>query len=87
MLTMSDGFSIAERDLEIRGPGEFLGTKQAGLPDFRHADIRKHAGLLVTARREAASWLKDNRDVRRFPSLKKALDVFWKDRIDVFRTG
>lgn len=48
-----DGFRIAEADLELRGPGDFLGTRQAGLPDFRVASILRDGRILEEARREA----------------------------------
>ncbi len=54
MVRTNDGFKIAELDLELRGPGEFFGTRQAGLPDFRVANIIRDAQLLEVARREAA---------------------------------
>jgi len=46
MRETTDGFAIAERDLELRGPGELLGTRQAGLLQFRIADLRRDAGLM-----------------------------------------
>ncbi|MHC1697661.1 MAG: ATP-dependent DNA helicase RecG [Geobacteraceae bacterium] len=49
----TDGFRIAEADLELRGPGDFLGTRQAGLPDFRVASILRDARVLEEARQEA----------------------------------
>jgi ATP-dependent DNA helicase RecG len=52
MLETSDGFEIAERDLTIRGPGEMLGTKQAGDGQFRIADLRKDADILTIARQD-----------------------------------
>lgn len=48
-----DGFRIAEADLEIRGPGDFLGTRQAGMPDFRVANILRDSSLLEKAHRAA----------------------------------
>ena len=51
----NDGFRIAEADLEIRGPGDFLGTRQAGLPDFRVANILRDGSLLEVARQAAFS--------------------------------
>jgi len=49
----TDGFRIAEADLEIRGPGDFLGTRQAGLPEFRVANIFRDGRILEEARTEA----------------------------------
>lgn len=53
MVETNDGFRIAEADLEIRGPGEFLGTRQAGVPDFRVANLLRDARMLDIARHEA----------------------------------
>jgi ATP-dependent DNA helicase RecG len=57
MVDTNDGFKIAELDLELRGPGEFFGTRQAGMPDFRVANIIRDAQLLEAAKREAAAML------------------------------
>jgi len=53
MARTSDGFRIAEADLEIRGPGEFLGTRQSGMPDFRVANILRDGRILEEARADA----------------------------------
>jgi ATP-dependent DNA helicase RecG len=53
MVRSNDGFQIAELDLELRGPGEFFGTKQAGIPSFRVANIIRDRQLLEAAKREA----------------------------------
>jgi len=55
MMKTNDGFKIAELDLELRGPGEFFGTRQAGLPDFRVANLIRDVQLLEAAKREAAA--------------------------------
>jgi ATP-dependent DNA helicase RecG len=55
MVRTNDGFQIAELDLELRGPGEFFGTRQAGMPDFRVANLIRDAQLLEAAKREAAA--------------------------------
>jgi len=57
MVRTNDGFEIAELDLELRGPGEFFGTRQAGMPSFRVANIIRDAQLLETAKHEAAAVL------------------------------
>ena len=53
MVRTNDGFQIAELDLELRGPGEFFGTRQAGLPNFRVANLIRDRQLLELAKREA----------------------------------
>jgi ATP-dependent DNA helicase RecG len=55
MVRTTDGFEIAETDLQLRGPGEFFGTRQAGLPAFRVANLIRDRELLEIARREAAA--------------------------------
>ena len=57
MVRTSDGFQIAELDLELRGPGEFFGTRQAGLPNFQVADLVRDRDLLELAKKEAAAVL------------------------------
>jgi ATP-dependent DNA helicase RecG len=54
MVRTNDGFQIAELDLELRGPGEFFGTRQAGMPSFRVASLIRDRQLLELAKREAA---------------------------------
>jgi ATP-dependent DNA helicase RecG len=56
----TDGFKIAEKDLEIRGPGEVMGTRQSGLPEFRIANIIRDQKILELARYET-SYMLDNR--------------------------
>ncbi len=53
----NDGFLIAEKDLELRGPGEFFGVKQHGIPELRIADLSKHVHILHTVRKEAENLL------------------------------
>ena len=57
MVRTSDGFQIAELDLELRGPGEFFGTRQAGMPSFQVANLIRDRQLLEAAKREAAAVL------------------------------
>jgi len=57
LVETTDGFVIAERDLEIRGPGDFFGTRQSGLPTLRVGDLLRDHQLMEEARREAVAWL------------------------------
>ncbi len=87
MVSSCDGFGIAEKDLAIRGPGEFLGIKQAGMPDLRIADLIRDLGILEAARTEAFNLIDRSPELKEFPSLKESLEVFWKGRVDLFITG
>jgi len=57
MARTNDGFVIAEKDLEIRGPGELLGTRQSGLPEFRIGNLVRDRELLESAKHEAEFYL------------------------------
>jgi ATP-dependent DNA helicase RecG len=71
----SDGFVIAERDLEIRGPGEVFGARQSGIAPFRAADLPRDLELLQLARRDAAEWVKEN------PTLAGERDALLRKRL------
>jgi ATP-dependent DNA helicase RecG len=87
MCMTNDGFRIAEEDLALRGPGEFLGTRQSGLPDLRVANIIRDARLFEPARAAAFALLANDPELRTCPDLKKALEGFWRGKVDLFRTG
>jgi ATP-dependent DNA helicase RecG len=65
----SDGFRIAEKDLEIRGPGEVMGTRQSGVPTFRVGNLVRDLHILEDARREAEHYLTHRRHTRETSSL------------------
>ena len=77
MTETNDGFVIAEKDLQLRGPGEFLGTRQSGLPDLIISDIVRDAKILEIARNEAIDFVK-NYNIDDFPILKNvtSLEMF-----------
>ncbi len=89
MTRTNDGFELAEADLEIRGPGEFFGTRQSGLPDFKIANILKDASLLEIAKSEA------NRLAKADPSLsqpvhqvlKEVLQTQWRGHLKMASIG
>jgi ATP-dependent DNA helicase RecG len=65
MAATTDGFRIAEEDLALRGPGELLGVRQAGLPKLRFGNLQQHAELLLLARSEADRLLAQDPDLAR----------------------
>ena len=89
MTRTNDGFELAEADLEIRGPGEFFGTRQSGLPDFKIANILRDASLLEVAKSEA------NRLAKADPSLsqpvhqvlKEVLQTQWRGHLKMASIG
>jgi ATP-dependent DNA helicase RecG len=83
MEATNDGFKIAEADLEIRGPGDFLGTRQAGIPDFRVANILRDGRILEEARAEAFALLERDPKLERQPRLKEELVKRWGGRLEL----
>ncbi len=84
-----DGFKIAEKDLEIRGPGEFLGTRQSGIPEFLFANIVRDRKLLELARREAKRYLRHYlKSSARSPQEEFSwLDKWWRQRYGLYHVG
>ena len=85
-----DGFRIAEEDLRLRGAGELLGTRQAGFPTFRLADLAVHGDLLATARDDAKLILEQDRELTgpRGPALRVLLYLFERDAaVRLLRSG
>jgi ATP-dependent DNA helicase RecG len=88
----SDGFHIAEKDLEIRGPGEFMGTRQSGLPEIRIGNIIRDYALLAEARAEAQRILDEIRAetpaaVSRHHVLLDHMRRQWGARIGLMEVG
>ena len=77
MTQTNDGFVIAEKDLQLRGPGEFLGTRQSGLPDLIISDIVRDAKILEMARNEAIDFVKKY-NIDDYPALQTvtSLEMF-----------
>ena len=84
-----DGFRIAEEDLKIRGPGDLLGTRQSGMPDFRIGNILRDGALLQTARDLARAVLQEDPDLSdpEHSGLRQALLDRWAGRLELFQAG
>jgi len=85
MVETTDGFRIAEADLEIRGPGDFLGTRQAGLPEFRNASILRDGRILEEARQDAFALVADDPELMRpeHAGLRRELVRRWGGRLEL----
>lgn len=82
MTQTNDGFVIAEKDLQLRGPGEFLGTRQSGLPDLIISDIVRDAKILELARNEAIDFIKNN-NLNDYPLLQTITSLQMFNGIDI----
>ena len=74
----TDGFKISEKDLEIRGPGEFFGTRQHGLPELRVANIFKHMKILKLAQQEARYIISEDLKLQNYENKKLKQEVLKK---------
>jgi len=89
MLETNDGFKIAEEDLRLRGPGEFFGTRQHGLPEFKIGDIINDFAILKLARDDAFKLVKEghkSKSSKKQMLLKRIMEEF-KDKLDLINTG
>jgi ATP-dependent DNA helicase RecG len=90
MVRTNDGFQIAELDLELRGPGEFFGTRQAGMPNFRVANLIRDRQLLELAKREAAAVMAGPNDEISQVEISRALVALrtrWKHTYGLVEVG
>lgn len=85
----NDGFRIAEEDLAIRGPGEFMGVRQSGLPDFRVANIARDGRILSEAKTDAFALLEQDPFLNKLDHLllREILLHRWQERLDLAKTG
>ena len=84
MAETTDGFEIAERDLQLRGPGDFFGTRQAGLPTFRLVDLVRDRELLDEAHVEAEHWIDTAAPT---PAARDRLMTTWEARFKLIEVG
>ncbi|NCP83393.1 MAG: ATP-dependent DNA helicase RecG [Bacteroidetes bacterium] len=85
----NDGFEVAEVDLDLRGPGDLLGTKQSGLPDFKFADLVKDQDILELAKEYADELLETDKDLLfdEHSALKKVFEPYFAERSKFYFTS
>jgi ATP-dependent DNA helicase RecG len=89
MAQTTDGFVIAEKDLELRGPGELVGTRQSGLPELRFANLVRDQQVLEEARRAAFAFLAEDPALERsdHQAMKRAFERQWADKVSLLEVG
>jgi len=80
MTETNDGFKIAEIDLKLRGPGEFFGTRQWGIPAFRIANLLRDQEILEWAKREATAFVEHPESREEFEAYIGFLRTEWSRR-------
>ena len=80
-----NGFKIAEEDLLLRGPGDFLGTRQSGLPVFKIANLLRHQNLITLAQKRVAEIVTEDNELKKIEHqiLKNILWERWKEKLDL----
>ena len=87
MVASDDGFVIAEKDLAIRGPGDFFGTRQWGLPGFRAANLVRDRALLEKARVEAFRYAEESQSRPEDPLRALVGEGAWERRFRLADVG
>ena len=89
MTPTNDGFQIAEMDLALRGPGEFFGTRQHGLPEFKLADVTNEMELLQRAKEDALALLAADPNLAKpeHRALRAALAKQFEGTLDLAQIG
>jgi ATP-dependent DNA helicase RecG len=87
MVRTQDGFEIAETDLRLRGPGEFFGTKQSGLPAFRVANLIRDREALEIARSEATAYIDHPPSDAELKTLIDYIRQKWQRRYGLVQVG
>jgi ATP-dependent DNA helicase RecG len=87
MVDTNDGFQIAEMDLKLRGPGEFFGTRQSGLPSLRIANILRDQEILEVARTHAQEFMERPPSAAEFNRAMEYVRGHWERRFGLVQVG
>ncbi len=83
----SDGFEIAEYDMKVRGPGELLGLRQHGLPDFKVADLIEDQDVLLQAREDAMELLSEEEVEKKYSYILERIKILYGERLKLLEVG
>lgn len=87
LVDSNDGFYIAEMDMKLRGPGEFFGTKQSGIPGLRLADLLRDTDILDMARAEASALIQERKDSEELRAAVRYIQEHWQRRYGLVQVG
>ncbi len=87
LVDSSDGFYIAEMDMKLRGPGEFFGTKQSGIPALRFADLMRDSDILDSARTEVNTLMEERKDGEEWRAVVRYIQEHWQRRYGLVQVG
>ncbi len=87
LVESNDGFYIAQMDMKLRGPGEFFGTKQSGIPGLKLADLVRDADVLETARAEAQTLIQSGKDNQELRNAVRYIQEHWQRKYGFVQVG
>jgi ATP-dependent DNA helicase RecG len=87
LVESNDGFYIAEMDMKLRGPGEFFGTRQSGIPGLQLADLGRDADVLESARAEAQALIEGGKDSQELRSAVRYIQEHWQRKYGLVQVG
>lgn len=87
LVDSNDGFYIADMDMKLRGPGEFFGTKQSGIPGLRLADLMRDADILEMARQEARALIEERKNPEELRAVARYIQDHWQRKYGLVQVG
>jgi ATP-dependent DNA helicase RecG len=87
LVDSNDGFYIAEMDMKLRGPGEFFGTKQSGVPGLRFADLMRDGDVLESARSEVNALINERKTPDEIRAINRYIQEHWQRRYGLVQVG
>jgi ATP-dependent DNA helicase RecG len=82
MTRLSDGFKLSEEDLRLRGPGDFFGSRQHGMPEMKIASLADSLDVLSAAQDEAQKLLETDPELKKYPELEKRVKKLFEIKLN-----